>query len=344
MKTRCHILLTGPSGIVGLEIIRQLASNKNVALTVFDRKTPSAVKLLSPYKKRISIIYGDISNADDLKRIPSNLHAVIHLAAIMSPFADERPDLAYQVNVGGTYKLIKQLEKNSPNTFFLYSSSVQVYGDRIHLPNIRVTDPLIPSEGDEYAYTKIEAEALIQQCELDWSIFRLTTIMKNHKISKLMFHMPLDTIMEICSPEDAALAFINAIEKRVELSGNIFNLGGGERCRITYRDFLEKTFRLFGLGELDFPRNTFAERNYHCGIYADGDKLEEILHFRKDNLDSYFDKVKRSVPAIKVFLTSLFQKEIKRSLLKQSEPYRAFNEKNRMMLKHFFGEPDLQGV
>ena len=344
MKTIRHILLTGASGTVGLEIVRQLAANKNVVLTVFDRKTPYSLKVLSPYKKRINIIYGDISNPNDLKKIPFNLHAVIHLAAIIPPFADERPDLAYRVNVDGTYKLIKQLELYSPNAFFMYSSSIAVYGDRIFKPNIRVTDALIPSEGDEFAYTKIEAEELIQQSQLDWSIFRLTTIMKSHNLSKSMFHIPLETIMEICSPEDAALAFINAIEKREVLTGKIYNLGGGERNRIVYKDLLEKTFRLFGLGELDFPKNTFAERNYASGIYVDGDELEEILHFRKDNLDSYFYKVNRSIPAVVKFFGAIFKNIIKRNLLRQSEPYQAFKQKNMLMLKHFFGAQDLQSV
>ena len=77
----------------------------------------------------------------------------------------------------GEGSLVESLEKNSPNSFFVYSSSISVYGDRLQNPNIKVTDSLLPSQGDEYAVTKIEAERLIQNSALDWSIFRLAAVL-----------------------------------------------------------------------------------------------------------------------------------------------------------------------
>jgi nucleoside-diphosphate-sugar epimerase len=138
--------------------------------------------------------------------------------------------------------LIRGLERFSPKAFLLYSSSISVYGDRLKDPNIYKTDPLLPSLGDEYAKTKIAAEDIIQSSRLKWSIFRLTAIMGGHKISKLMFHMPLATKMEICTPADTARAFVNAIEHRNKIEGKIFNLGGGESCRCTYLEFLDRSF------------------------------------------------------------------------------------------------------
>ena len=92
---------------------------------------------------------------------------------------------------------------------------------------IRVGDALRPSEGDEYAKTKILAEQLIQESKLDWCILRLSAIMgvDNHKLSGLIFHMPLATPMEITTPEDTGLAFANAIAKRELLSKLIWNPG-----------------------------------------------------------------------------------------------------------------------
>ena len=102
--------------------------------------------------------------------------------------------MARRVNSLGTKYLLSRVKELNKNAFFMYSSSVSVYGDRLSNPNIKVDDPLIASEGDEYGLTKIEAEKHIQNSGLNWSIFRLSAIMgvKNHKLSKLMFHMPLD--------------------------------------------------------------------------------------------------------------------------------------------------------
>ena len=336
MQSLLHVLLTGASGTVGIEVLKQLVEIDAVELTVFDKETSHAIKLFSPYKNRMNVIYGDLCNDADVQKIPDKIDVTIHLAAIIPPLADEMPDLTYRVNVLGTKEIIKILEIKSPNAFLLYSSSISVYGDRVLNPNITVNDPLNPSEGDFYGRTKIEAEELIKSCKLDWSIFRLAAIMKNHKISKLMFHMPLSTSLEICTPKDTAKAFVEAIYKRKVLSKQVFNLGGGEKCRISYEKFLEKSFHLFGLGKLNFPLNTFAQHNFHCGILIDGDKLENILHFRNDTLETYFAETNRSIPFFTKLFSTLFRVIIKRILSKQSEPLKALKNNDKQLLKHFF--------
>jgi len=340
MKPVIKVLLTGASGTVGSEVLRQLVVLNTVKLIVFDKKNARSSKLFAAYKNRIQIIYGDLCNDEDLKQIPDNINVAIHLAAVIPPLADDKPELAYKVNVAGTKGIIRILEENSPNAFLLYSSSISVYGDRISNPHITINDALQPSDGDIYARTKIEAEELIKQSKLDWSIFRLTAIMKNHKISKLMFHMPLSTRLEICTAQDAAKAFVSAITKRDVLSKRLFNLGGGDKCRITYENLLEKSFKLFGLGALNFPPNTFALRNFHCGIYKDGDLLENILHFRNETLETYFRETKQSISFFTKMSCTLFRVFIKKSLQSQSEPLQAFKTKDKQMLSHFFLKKD----
>jgi nucleoside-diphosphate-sugar epimerase len=312
MQSFLNVLLTGASGTVGSEVIKQLIKKEGIKLTVFDKKTARAVNLFSPYTNRMNVIYGDLCNNADIQKLPDNIDVAVHLAAIIPPVADEKPDLTYRVNVLGTKRIIDFLENKCPNAFLLYSSSVSVYGDRVSNPEITINDPANPSEGDFYGRTKTEAEELIKNSKLDWSIFRLAAIMKNHKISKLMFHMPLSTSLEICTPTDTAKAFVEAIFLRKVLSKRLFNLGGGEKCRISYQKFLEKSFHLFGLGKLNFPPNTFAQRNFHCGLLMDGDELENILHFRNDTLETYFAETKRSIPFIVKFLSTMFRTLIKK--------------------------------
>jgi len=340
MRTTTQVLLTGASGTVGMEVLRLLVKDKTNQVTVFDQKTRHAVKVLSTYQDRINIIYGNLCKNEDVRKIPGDIDVAIHLAAIIPPKSDENTTLTYQVNVLGTKEIISILETTSPNAFLLYSSSISVYGDRITNPGITMNDPLNPSDGDLYGETKMQAEALIMNSNLDWSIFRLAAIMKNHKMSKLMFHMPLNTQLEICSPKDTAKAFVEAMGKQEALSGRIFNLGGGESCRISYKMFLEKSFRLFGLGKVNFPHNTFAQRNFHCGIMKDGDILENILHFRNDTMDSYFKETKLSIPFMTKIFSILFRVIIKQILLNQSEPLRAIKTNNYQLISHFFLKKD----
>jgi len=344
METIRRILLTGASGTVGQEVLNQLTQKPSTEITVFDIANSRSQKLFETYGERIRVIYGDISNQEEVKQIPEDFHAVIHLAAIIPPLADQFPELTRKVNVLGTKNLVEHIQKTSPDAFFLYSSSVSVYGDRVETPFIHVNDALKISEGDVYGQTKLDAETIVKNCKLDWTIFRLAAIMKNHKVSKLMFHMPLDTKFEICSPEDTAAAFVKATDARTQLKGKIFNLGGGEKCCISYRDFLIRSFRIFGLGKLNFPAHAFAEKNFHCGIMADGNRLEKILHFRHDNLDTYFERTSKTISPVLKLLATVFRPLVKWYLLQQSEPYKAYMTKNAKQIRHFFKAPVMPAI
>lgn len=330
-----HILVTGASGTVGFEVLKQLVDHGGYEVSVFDKNSKASRAKLESFQNKVHIIYGDISNASDLVGI-KNIDAVIHLAALIPPVADDHPGLAKKINVEGTQNLIRQIEKESPSAFFMYSSSISVYGDRINNPYIQVGDPLTPSDRDAYAETKITAEKSLRESRLDWTIFRLAAIMGNHKISKLMFHQPLNTALEIATPQDTARAFVHGIEKQGALSKQIFNLGGGESCRISYKHFLERSFAIFGLGKLNFPEHAFADKNFHCGYYKDGEILDKIVNFRQDSLEDYFEAEAQKISNLRKQATSLFKTPIKWFLLKKSDPYRAFKTQDAEEIQHYF--------
>lgn len=329
-------MLTGASGTVGFQTLQHLAEHTDYQITVFDLKTRKSVKKLTPFQSRAEIIYGDITNRQEVLRVAENKDVAIHLAAVIPPLADTNPQMAYNVNVKGTQNLIYALEKRSPDCYLIFSSSISVYGDRISSPEILVSDVLQPSAGDQYGQTKVLCESLIGQSKLSWSIFRLAAIMGSHKISKLMFHMPLETPMEICTPKDTGRAFAKAIEHQEKLEKLIFNLGGGEHCVILYQSFLDKMFAEFGLGEANFPQKAFAEKNFHCGILKDGNDLENILGFREQNLKDYFQMVRQRICPLQKITTFLFRGIIKKWLLLQSDPYKAYKKGNLKEMNHFF--------
>ncbi len=340
MKKR--ILLTGSTGGAGkatLKALYQLTDQYEVTALAVNRKRNR--KFTLPFSDKINIVFGDIRDDKTIEKISKNVDFVIHLAAIIPPLADEQPDLAYQVNIVGTKKLIDALEKHSPNAFFLYTSSISVYGDRVKEPFIKVSDEIKPSERDDYALTKIETENYLQKSKLDWSIFRLTAMMGEHKMSKLMFHMPLNSGVEIITPKNVAKALVNAIEKREELSKRIFNFGGGEKMRLTYKELLEGSFRAYGMGKLDFHKYAFAIQNFHCGYYEDSKDLDDILHFQTEDLESYFKDLHKEINPVQRGVTKPLSSIVKYFMQKLSEPLQAYKNKDEKELLHYFGTTKL---
>src|SRR5690606_18499397 len=116
---RKSILLTGASGTVGYEVLKQLCEIPDLNITVFDKRTKVSAQKLDSFKRKVNLVYGDITKKTDLEKIAINQDYVIHLAAVIPPAADDFPELAKAVNVEGTKNLVQLLEQHSPNCFFI---------------------------------------------------------------------------------------------------------------------------------------------------------------------------------------------------------------------------------
>ncbi len=333
-----RVLVTGGAGSVGLEVLKELSQHgKWYRVKVLEQNQQGVLRRLKEYRKEFEIITGDICDRAVLERAASNVDFVIHLAAVIPPLADRDPELAERVNVRGTAMLLEAVRRYSPDAFFLYTSSISVYGDRLYNPWITIDDPLLPSPGDEYAVTKIRAEKLVKSGNANWAIFRLAAIMgPQTKLSPLFFHMPLDTSLEIATARDTGFALVAAIHHRDEIRGRIFNLSGGERCRTSYREFLDRVFNQMGLGRMKLPEEAFAQHNFHCGNYADADRLQDILHFQQDTLEDYYRMLQQSSGAAGRRLNSVFTAVVRRFLLSKSEPLQARRTGNKQLIRQFF--------
>jgi nucleoside-diphosphate-sugar epimerase len=339
-----NVLLTGAAGAVGQEALRELARRKDQYMVrVVEVRTPRTEQALQPFRADADIRWVDLTDRAAVDSCVQGIDAVVHLAAVIPPLADHQPELAERVNVQGTRNLVEAVRQHTPQAFFLYTSSISVYGDRVATPWIKVSDPLCPSAGDYYAVTKIRAEEIVKGSGLRWSIFRLTGIFKPmDNFDPLFFHMPLDTSLEIATTRDTGYALVQALDCQPELQGRIFNLGGGERCRVIYRDFMDRSFARAGLAGMNFPAKAFAERNFHCGYYADADELENLLHFQRDSLDDYLDWYEQGVPPMRRRMAGWLKPLIRRQLLQQSDPYRALQQNDRELIERFFHEAPVQ--
>jgi nucleoside-diphosphate-sugar epimerase len=329
------VLLTGAAGNVGLVTLKKLLDNKYdvIALELYTKKNK---KKLKKYENKAKIVYGSINDEDLITSLVNKVDAIIHLAAIIPPLADLKPKLAKQVNFFGTLNIVNAIKGLENKPFLIFSSSISVYGDRVDNCYINVSDKLKPSEGDYYAVTKIEAEELIKTSNIPYTIFRFTAIMGYPKIDPLMFHMPLDTKIEIASNVDAATALVNALKHKTELKGNIYNLSGGEKCRTTYREFLNNMLKIYGLNPKHLKETSFATQNFHCAYYEDNNKLNDILNFQNDTLATYYKRVRKEInPLIKI-LSRIFSRSILYFLQKKSEPMLAVKNKEINLINRFF--------
>jgi nucleoside-diphosphate-sugar epimerase len=324
------ILLTGAFGNVGESTLNYLIK-KGYTVRIFDIDTVENRKKAQRYQgDQIEVMWGDIRNVEDVKKAVKNVDVVIHVAAIIPPLADKKPELARAVNVTGTQNIVKALD---PETRLIYTSSVSVYGDRLDNPYITVDDPVHPNKEDEYAKTKAAAEKIVKNSGVSWVIFRLTYIVSPEKLEMdpLMFHMPLNTCIEVCHTKDAGKALANAVENDY-VWGNILHIAGGAKCRTTYREYLNRMMDIFGLGENWIPEEAFSTGKFHCG-YMDTIESQKLLQYQEHTLDDYYTEVKKQI-GYKQWVTRIFWWAARIHVLSKSPFYRECSKKRIMEYLH----------
>ena len=314
------VLLTGASGSMGNAAFLELLKRKNKYNMVLllrpstkNRKyfarffrTKSSVttnQRVNEYNG-LKIVWGDLTNPDDVRRAVDDCNFVLHPAALISPAADHDPKMAKKVNLVGTKNIIaaiKSQPNNGDNTKLVYVGSVAEYGDRLApVYRIRVGDPLIPSVYDFYATTKIAAERAVIESDIKyWVSIRQTYIGIPKTLTLLdpiMFHQPLEQRVELITDKDAGYGLVQCLEAPEEFWGNIYNMSGGPSCRFIYQDYLENMMKLLGIGDYRkiMDKNWFCLRNFHGGWFEDSYLLNDVLHHWRNNLEDHYEQVKEN--------------------------------------------------
>ena len=243
----------------------------------------------------LQVIRGDLCNIADVGEAVRGVDAVVHLGAMIPPAADRYPVRADYVNRGGVQNIVAALKERAPSARLVYTSSVAVYGDRRAAPFIRLGDKPNPNPEDHYAIQKLAAEGIVRGSGLDWVIFRLSAIFSPDKLQMdpLMFDMPLDTCLEMCSAEDVATALARAVESN-GVSRRVMHIAGGQQCRTTFGEYMDTMMQLFGLGKGFLPPQAFGQGPFHCA-WMDTSDSQALLHYQEHTLDDYYESVRRVV-------------------------------------------------
>lgn len=311
------VLLTGAAGGMGLESLRQMAGdNEDYRIVATDLDNPRCRERLKEFagNSRVELMFGDLTDKEFVKKAVKGCDLVLHIAAFVSPQADYHPDLAMKINYGSTVNIISALFElgQQDTTRFVSIGTVAETGDR--MPPIhwgRVGDPIKPSMFDYYAVSKVAAERYVVESGLKyWVSLRQTGIMgpAMAKIrDAIQFHNCLDNVLEYCSDRDSGramrnlCAFFNDGTLDESFWGHIYNIGGGEGCRVSTAEMYRIMYGEMGFKSLNpvIEPKWNATRNFHGQYYLDSDKLDGYLHFRSDSMQYFYDAYLKEVGSVK---------------------------------------------
>jgi UDP-glucose 4-epimerase len=95
---------------MGRLVCARLASDGH-AVQAFDLATANFADL----PQGVTALRGDLTSAEDVQTAVVGVDAVVHLAAILPPVADELIDLTQRVNVDGTRIIVDAIKNTAPS-------------------------------------------------------------------------------------------------------------------------------------------------------------------------------------------------------------------------------------
>ena len=172
-----RILLTGGAGNVGGTLARRLVKNPdNFILIVDNLLTGSINKLPDKKYKNWSFVKADVNNWEEILPIMSreNLDYVFHYAAVVGVQRTLDNPMAVLKDIDGIKNILK-ISNNIGVKRIFFSSSSEVYGEPLEIPQNEISTPL--NAKLPYAIVKSVSEAYCRSYQqvhgLDYTIFRL---------------------------------------------------------------------------------------------------------------------------------------------------------------------------
>ena len=271
------VFLTGGTGNMGWAAVQEIIKHPNeINLKILARKSPKNEEKLKDLMAmpNVKIVWGDLTDYDSLLEGITGSDYVLHVGGMVSPSADWKPYRTQKTNIGAAENICKAV--------------------------LAQPDP----DAVKVCYIGTVAERTFVDSGIkNWVVMRQSgilypNILKN--MDPIMFHVPINGVLEWCTVEDSGRLMCNLVLEDMkghlgsDFWNHFFNIGSGKEYRISNYEFeclLLGTLGLAGPEKL-FDPNWFITKNFHGQFYADGDKLENFLHFRENlPIQDYFNRL-----------------------------------------------------
>jgi len=162
-------LVTGGAGFIGSHIVDRLLADGHEVVVLDDFSTGHRHNLPENHAA-LTIVEGDISNPDTVKKCMAGIDWVFHKAAVASvPKTVNDPVGSSAVNYQGTLNLLEAARNNNVKRF-VFASSAALYGDEPTLPKVETMCPVTLSP---YAVDKLASEFA---CGMYTKLYGLETV------------------------------------------------------------------------------------------------------------------------------------------------------------------------
>lgn len=304
------ICLTGASGNMGSAALKELLqSDENFDITILALDNQAERLKLKHIENDVRIVWGDLTRYEDVLKAVEGADYVLHVGGLVSPAADYFPKKMLSVNIKAAKNIAQAVlaQPNADNIKVCYVGSVAQVGHRappIHWG--RTGDPININVYDHYGISKTIAERCIVESGIKhWVCLRQSGILYPgilKRLDPIMFHVPLDGVLEWSTVEDSGRVLANLCKSNVPDSfwNRFYNIGSGAQYRLTNYEFENKLLQVLSCPppERIFQPEWFALRNFHGMWFSDSDILESFLHFRANiPINTYFQQMQQELPS-----------------------------------------------
>ncbi len=282
-----RILVTGVAGFIGSAVARSLRNLGHEVVGVDDISNG----YLSNIPDGIQFLEFDLANKENLKKLPTNIDLVLHLAGQSSgEISFENPIVDLEKNTVSTLNLIDFSIINSVEKL-IYASSMSVYGE---VPDMPISEDLIARPLSCYGVGKLCSENYLKVFQeninsISMRMFNVygpgqdLTNMKQGMLSiyisqalknkKIQVKGSIDRFRDFIHIDDMVDAWIKA-SLNEEVKNGVFNVASGKKTKVS--DILGIINKKLINVPVEILEGTPGDQ---YGIYADISLIKKKLNF-----------------------------------------------------------------
>jgi UDP-glucose 4-epimerase len=276
------ILITGGAGNVGGALARKLVANPNYFVVVVDNlSTGSKSKLPSKEFSNWSFINCDVNNYTSISEIMlvNQFDYVFHYAAVVGVKRTQENPIMVLDDIQGI-KNVLQLSKNSSVKRVFFSSSSEVYGEPVELPQNEETTPL--NSRVPYAVVKNVGESFFRSYfktyGLPFTIFRFFNTYGPNQSEDFVIAKFLKAALKgdditiygdgsqtrtFCYVEDNINTCVKILEENLMMN-DVINIGGA------------KEYKILDVAKLIIEKLNSKSKIIHLPALKDGDMTRRM--------------------------------------------------------------------